>query len=168
MAVKTLIRPLIAAGFFSFAAARPAMLECRTALPEQATAGEPVMLQFDLVNHGKHALWVLDWNTPIEGLRNRFLLVRGPGGEVPYRGPMFKRGQPGIDHYHEIAPGMSLHAEVDLSLAYRFAEPGRYHIRYIGNLLDVVAPPAKPPRLNDAWHAMALACPERAIDIKAR
>ncbi|WP_284100844.1 hypothetical protein [Parachitinimonas caeni] len=141
------------------AAANQALpLECKLTLPASGKAGSPVELGFELISHDKRTLWVLGWNTPLEGLRNVFLRVSRDGEEVPYVGPMFKRGNPAREAYRQIRPGGSLHASVELGLAYDLSKPGVYRVEWAGKLFDVIAAPKRPPRPLSQHQMQALEC----------
>lgn len=171
--LKSLIRPLCAAGFLLCAAVPAAasnpypMLECRLSLPKTVALGQPVPLDFALSNPGRKLLWVLAWNTPLEGLRNRFLRVTGPAGEIGYRGPMFKRGEPTAEHYRRVPAGGAIHGEIDLALAYAFDRPGRYTVEFTGGLHDVIVAPARPPRTLAQLRAQPLPCSAAEVEVLA-
>ena len=165
-----LLRPLIGAAFswvmtMTAAFASP-QLACELQIAKAQTIGQPVTLSFTLRNTGARAAWVLAWNTPLEGLRGRFLRVTGPKGELAYLGPQFKRAQPDGAQYHRVAAGQSLSASVDLGLAYALDAPGRYRLTYTGHLLDVVQAPAQPPRAMDDFQPQQLRCPSLSWEMK--
>jgi len=86
----------------------PAMgtsLECAMSVSPRVRVGEPVELTFRLRNPGAQPVYVLDWHTPLEGLLSNCLKVTRGGVEIPYQGPMFKRGEPDADSYVALAPG---------------------------------------------------------------
>jgi hypothetical protein len=169
MVVKSLIRPLIAAGFFCaslLTMAQQTALDCRLSTRVAAAPDQAVWLEFELTNRGSAPIWVLSWNTPIEGLRNRYLAVNGPAGEVPYRGPMFKRGRPTAEQYRRIEPGQSLRAEVDLRSAFDLSAPGQYELRYTGRILDVVANLADIDQAERIQQGLDIHCAPVRVDIK--
>ena len=103
------------------------------------TPTEDVKLNFDLTNRNVQDLYVLDWNTPLEGMYNRYLEVRKRGGaEVPYRGIMVKRGNPSTEDYKLIGVGETIHASVSLKKGYDTSLPGEYSIELKATLFDVV------------------------------
>lgn len=167
MKIPLLIRPLCAAGFFLLIplaeAASVPMLECKLLAPPNAKLGQPVMLGFSLHNRSPQDVWVLAWNTPLEGLKGRFLTVRGPTGELAYQGPMFKRGTPQPVDYRKLTAGQTLQVEVDLGLVYDLGKPGPYTVRYTGQLHDVVLGVVPAPGGN--LHAQPLHCPGVAFKL---
>ncbi|QDQ28099.1 protease [Chitinimonas arctica] len=174
MNLSSFARPLFAAGFFCvtltvFSANQPAkpnaMLACQLLAPPPLPSGHAVMLGFRLRNTGKDTVWVLDWNTPLEGLRNRFLRIRGPAGELDYEGPMFKRGQPQLQQYRRIDAGQAIEAEIELTLAYDFSRPGKYRVEFTGHLHDMLKAPAQPPRGQAALVPQGLSCPAVEITV---
>jgi hypothetical protein len=169
MVVKSLIRPLLVAGFFYGVNAKAAtVLDCHLAVPAVVVAGQAVPMTFELVNRSQQTLWLLDWNTPLEGLRAPFVHIAGPTGDVAYLGPQFKRGDPDAAQYRQIAPGARLQATVDLAQAYALAVPGRYRVTYDMALLDVVTPPSTPPRARSAWRSRLLQCNTPTFQVRPR
>lgn len=174
MYLMLLKRPLVAAVFLLLSLPivaaksprhpKPAMLDCHLIAPLPTSEGQPIMLGFTLANHGSKPLWVLDWNTPLEGIRNAYLQINGATGDVPYEGPMIKRAAPGPNHYQSIAPGQALRAEVDISKVYRLAA-GQYQVRYVGNLLDVRTSP--PSTAGSAMQPKPLVCKAVSLTVLA-
>lgn len=148
-------------------AAAPAQpLECRMEAVHPLVAGGPVALRFRLVNRTAGPLWVLRWNTPIEGWRGTLFTVTFQGTELPYQGPMVKRGDPGREEYVEITPQDSLNVSLDLGEAYDVKQPGQYQVKVTGNLLDVTNDAAAVPRPRDRQQPMALKCEPLTLDVK--
>jgi hypothetical protein len=148
-------------------AAAPAQpLECRMEAVHPLVAGGPVALRFRLVNRTDAPLWVLRWNTPVEGWRGTIFSVSFQGTDLPYKGPMLKRGDPGRQEYVEITPQDSLNVSLDLAEAYDVKRPGRYEVKVIGRLLDVAKNAAEVPRPRDRQQPMALKCEPLALDVE--
>jgi hypothetical protein len=122
-------------------------------------------VHFRLSQRGPETVYVLDWRTPLEGLRGDDFQVVRDGNEVPYRGPMFKRGEPSARSYRAVAPGAPLEAEVDLALAYDFSTPGRYRVAFRGVLMDLVTQASEIPRRLDALQGAAVPCAPITVDI---
>jgi hypothetical protein len=131
------------------AAARPA-LSCR--LEIQA----PTSIRFELTNGSGSSLRVLKWNTPLEGWKGTVFRVTRNGEEVPYQGPMLKRGDPQADAYVEIPAGGKADATVDLAEVYDLSRPGTYKVEVDGDLIDVTA--GEIPRPRDLHQALPLDC----------
>lgn len=147
------------------AAAPSQPLECRLEAVHPLIAGGPVALRFRLVNRTDAPLWVLRWNTPIEGWRGTIFTVSFQGTELPYQGPMLKRGDPGKAEYVEITPQDSLNVSLDLAEAYDVKRPGRYQVKVTGSLLDVTRDAASVPRPRDRQQPMALQCEPLTLDV---
>ncbi len=137
----------------------PGSLACSLSVAPRFKVGEPVMVRFQLTNSSAQALHVLGWHTPFEGLLNNFLQVTLDGVDIPYQGPMLKRGDPTAEDYVAIAPGASKDAEVEASLAYDFSKPGHYRIAFRNELLDVATQQAKVPHTRDGFKPMTVQCP---------
>ncbi|HYH96441.1 protease [Hyalangium sp.] len=130
-------------------------LICTMSVPQRLQAGAPVELVFRLSNLTPQPLFVLSWHTPLEGLLNDIFHVTRDGTELPYTGEMMKRGPPAASAYVTLAPGSSAEAQVELSQAYDFKQPGKYRIEFRGPLKDVTTkraevphPPGKPQPLE--------------------
>lgn len=102
-------------------------------------SGEEVTLTFNLTNTHDSDTYVLKWHTPLEGMLNNYLLVTIDGKDVPYRGIMAKRGNPGAEEYILLKAGEGVSGSVLLKKGYNTDASGHYHVemRY-GRLLDVV------------------------------
>jgi peptidyl-Lys metalloendopeptidase len=137
-------------------------LECRI----EPVAGSPTSLRFSLANRTAAPLWVLRWNTPLEGWKGTVLTVTANGTEIPYQGPMLKRGDPGREDYVEIPAGESASATVDLSQVYEVSQPGRYEVKVTGDLHDVAKDGGSVPRPRDRHEAMELRCEEVTLEVK--
>ena len=144
------------------AAAPPQPLECRI----EPVAGSLTSLRFTLTNRTAAPLWVLRWNTPLEGWKGTILTVTANGTEISYQGPMLKRGDPGREDYVEIPAGESASATVDLTDVYEVGRPGKYEVKVTGDLHDVAKDGAAVPRPRDRHEAMALRCEGITLDIK--
>ncbi|HYG64271.1 MAG TPA: protease [Thermoanaerobaculia bacterium] len=144
------------------AASRPAgapALGCRLEAVPPLTAGGPVRVRLTLTNRGESPVWALRWNTPFEGRWQGTPFTVSTGGrEVPYEGPMVKRGDPGREEYVEIAPGASAEATADLAEAYALAAPGRYRVEGAGGLHDLATSAAGVPRPRNRHQPAPLDC----------
>jgi hypothetical protein len=143
-------------------------LACELSVAPRVAPGEPMLLRFRLTNRTAQPLYVLDWHTPLEGLLSRMLQVSRAGQDIPYQGPMMKRGDPGADDYRAIAPGASVEESIDVGLAYETQAPGRYRIAFAGPLRDVVTSPSEVPRPLDKHQPMAVQCPAVETERLAR
>lgn len=136
--------------------------DCRFA----SVAGSPTSIRFTLANRTAEPLWVLRWNTPLEGWKGTILTVTANGTEIPYQGPMLKRGDPGREDYVEMPPGKPAYATVDLADVYEVSQPGKYEVKVTGNLHDVAKDGADVPRPRDRHEAMELRCEGFMLEIK--
>jgi hypothetical protein len=134
-------------------------LECAMSVSPRVRVGEPVELTFRLRNPTAQPLYVLNWHTPLEGLLSNCLKVTRAGVEIPYQGPMFKRGDPDADSYVTLAAGASAEEKIEASLAYDFSQPGTYRIEFRGPLMDVATQQAEVPRPLARHSAVPLQCP---------
>ncbi len=98
---------------------------------------EPIVIKFTLENNSEENLWILNWNTPLEGLKNRILNVICDGKEIPYEGIMMKRGQPSKEDYVQITPGSSISASVDLLEGYAIPLANQCKVDFKGRILDI-------------------------------
>ena len=80
------------------------------ASPELGAAGAATSgkLSFSLHNPGRTSLFLLRWQTPLEGLSDDLFDVRINGESVRYIGRDVKRAAPTAEDYLEIGPGETL------------------------------------------------------------
>jgi hypothetical protein len=125
----------------------------------------PSTVRLTLTNRSQVPVRVLRWNTPFESRwRGTIFRVTSGGKEIPYQGPLTKRGDPRRDEYVEIAPGGSVSGDADLSAVYDLA-PGSYQVRVAEGLADV-AVDAATPRPRDQHRPLALECGEITITLR--
>jgi hypothetical protein len=138
---------------FAMLSASPSPLTCRLdAMPH-------TKIRFTLTNVSKAPLWVLRWNTPLEERwKGTILTVTAGKKEIPYQGPMTKRGDPGREEYVEIPAGGSVSGEADLSQVYEMKKPGKYVVKVTEDLADVVRDGAEVPRGRDRFESVSLEC----------
>jgi hypothetical protein len=125
---------------------------------ESYPVGEPVSLRFELRNATDRPLYALKWYTPLEGIAGKIFRVTRDGTEVPYRGPLAKRGDPLNDEYVAIEPGQVASGEIDLSAGYDLSAPGSYEATFTAGLQDVVDDGSLVPRPRDAHRPLSLTC----------
>ena len=133
-----------------------ASLRFRLTARDTYRAGQPVTIGFSLENVSSEPLWVLKWYTPLEGLWGKILRVTRDGTQVPYQGPLAKRGPPRLEDYVRIEPGRSASAEIDLSKAYDTSVPGAYRVEFVGRVHDVARDGDSLPRRPEAQRASQL------------
>lgn len=83
-----------------------------------------------LRNGGSHAVRLLRWYTPAEGLEESLFSVTRDGQAVAFVGPHYKRPAPTEADYVRLAPGESLVRSVDLAEVYDLSRSGRYQVRF--------------------------------------
>lgn len=98
---------------------------------------ENVELSFKLTNLNKEDLYVLKWQTPLEGFRNNYLDVQHDGESVQYKGILVKRGNPSAESYILVQAESTAEASVVLNEGYDISQPGNYRIRLDTALMDV-------------------------------
>lgn len=125
-------------------------------VPETVPSGQPVTVGFELENRSPAPVWVLAWNTPLEGMMNDIFRVERDGAEVPYEGPMVKRGNPSGSDYVRLSPGESVSAEVDLARGYDVSKPGSYRVDFRGRLHDVSSDGGEVPRPLDGHRSVEI------------
>lgn len=136
-------------------------LECRI----DPVADSPTSLRFTLTNRTAAPLWVLRWNTPLEGWKGTIFTVNHNGTEIPYQGPMLKRGDPSREDYVEIPAGESTSNTVNLADVYEIGQPGTYEVKVTGNLHDVAKDGASVPCPRDRHEAMELRCEGITLEV---
>jgi hypothetical protein len=147
--------------------AAPRSLECRMSLPSAPKLTDALRLNVQLRNTSDKTLWLLVWNTPWEGLKNQYLQVIGPGGELPYEGPVFKRMPPSPSDYRRIDPGQVWQTDIDLRLAYTLTRAGTYKVSWPQEIMDHSvgnSPPAH--SASRAWVPLVHGC--RPVEMQLR
>lgn len=134
-------------------------LECSLSVAPRLQVGEPVNVHFRLTNRTAQPLYVLTWRTPLEGLLGNDFTVTLNGEELPYEGPMMKRGDPRAEDYVAVAPGASADATVDLSLAWPLTKPGSLRIAFRGEVMDVATSQAEVPHPLAQLQPQTVQCP---------
>lgn len=114
------------------------MLQFKLEAKDSYIIGQPVVIGFILENLSDKNLWILTWNTPLEGVKNKIFQLTCNGREILYEGPMVKRGKPSPDEYVRIGKGGKVSTEIDLSTVYNLSLPGRYHLTFKGRIQSIV------------------------------
>lgn len=141
-------------------------ITCKMSVPAKVRAGSPVSLTFELGNKGKKALYVLNWNTPLEGFFGRYLIVTGPQGEVEYGGAMVKRALPRREEYVILQPGGKVAKTVNLATVYEMKAAGSYRIEFVGPISDATT--GKIPRAFEQQTAPTIDCAPVTVEITSR
>jgi hypothetical protein len=112
------------------------MIKYRLSALDSYVKNNPIIINFTLENLSNENLWVLTWYTPLEGLKGKIARVICDGKEIPYEGPMVKRGNPEKSDYIHIPPGRSVSAEFDLSKAYTLPACKECLVEFKGRIYD--------------------------------
>jgi hypothetical protein len=123
-------------------------------------------MTFKLTNQGAAPLWVLRWNTPLEGLVGDCFEISHEGEVVYFQGRMVKRGMPEAGEYVLIPPGESRESKVDLRAAYKVEAPGSYQLRFDSLLFDVVDDEKLVPRRLEDHQPFDPRCPAVVFEIR--
>jgi peptidyl-Lys metalloendopeptidase len=94
------------------------------------SAAEDVVVRFTLRNDSRTDLYVLQWQTPLQGVKEDIFEVRRDGEPVDYTGRLYKWAQPRPQDYIRIPAGQSVSADVELSSVYDMSRTGEYSIQY--------------------------------------
>ena len=94
------------------------------------SASDDVILQVEITNPNDHAIKILKWLIPLEGVQEPMFTVFRDGTPVAYLGPIFKRAAPTEKDYLTLAAGESLSTEVNLTALYDFSISGNYQISF--------------------------------------
>jgi len=108
--------------------------------------GEPIVITFSIRNLSSHDIWILNWYTPLEGIKGKIFDIKCDGAEIPYEGRLVKRGNPEKDDYVLIDPGASAQAQVDLSQAYSLPACNECVVKFKGRIHDFALDEKQIPR----------------------
>lgn len=137
------------------AAAPVGMLSCRLSMSTALSRKEPAVALLALRNTSKQPVAILKRNTPLEGWLADSLIVTRDDQPVPYIGAMAKRMPATAEEYILLKAGARRRTRVILQKGYDVSLPGKYQVRWKGELMDVQ--PGKAP-VN-----LALAQPQTVV-----
>ncbi|RKH22173.1 protease, partial [Corallococcus sp. CA031C] len=143
-------------------------LECTLSAPATAHVGESVEVLFKLTNRSAQPVWVLKWQTPLEGILGTVFQVTRDGTEVQYQGPMVKRAAPSASSYEALAPGATAENRVEVTQAYDFKTPGTYRITFRDELMDVATRQEDVPRPGGDYKPTPVKCAPVDVTLTAR
>ncbi|RKH38555.1 protease, partial [Corallococcus llansteffanensis] len=143
-------------------------LDCALSAPAKARVGEPVEVLFQLTNRSAQAVYVLPWQTPLEGILGTVFDITRDGEEVSYQGPMVKRRAPSESSYVTIAPGATVENRVEVTQAYDFQKPGTYRITFRNELMDVTSRKEDVPRPGGDYKPAPVKCAPVDVTLTAR
>lgn len=143
-------------------------LDCALSAPAKARVGEPVEVLFQLTNRSAQPVYILPWQSPLEGLLGPALAITRDGEEVSYQGPMVKRRAPSESSYVTLAPGATAENRVEVTQAYDFQKPGTYRIAFSNELMDVTSRKEDVPRPGGDYKPAPVKCAPVDVVLTAR
>lgn len=114
----------------------PVQLECDIHAAGSFELGHPVRVTGTLRNTGPNAVWVLRWNTFLDGMRGDFLTLTRSGQVLRYEGIRILRRDARQQSYVRIPAGGSVSGEVDASRAYPIDRAGDMTATFHLNIQD--------------------------------
>ena len=106
-------------------------------LSDKATPSESVRWQ--ITNQSSESVYVLRWETPLDGLSRSVFDVSFNGQPVRYMDKVVHWGHPEAKDFVKIAPGQTLSADVNLAASYEMVQGGNYTVSFEGQLSFMVA-----------------------------
>jgi len=91
-------------------------------------ADDPV-LKVTYRNTSAEDLYIVRWQTALQGVEENLFDVRLDGQPVAYTGRLYKRATPGAGDYVRIPAGGSVSTQVELSSVYDMSHTGEYTVR---------------------------------------
>ncbi|WP_394828376.1 M35 family metallo-endopeptidase [Pendulispora albinea] len=83
-----------------------------------------------MTNTANHAVRLLKWKTPVDGINESLFVVARDGAEVAYTGRVYKRIAPRASDYVVLRAGESLTRTVDLAETYDLSVTGHYTVHF--------------------------------------
>ena len=135
--LRAIVGALLLAGVGSaMAAGNPLSVELK-AQASKAAPGESVLWQ--ITNRSDETVYVLRWETPLDGLSRSVFEVSQNGKPVRYMDKIVHFGHPQANDFVEIAPGQTLSAEVNLAASYEMTAAGNYTVGFQGELTTMLS-----------------------------
>jgi peptidyl-Lys metalloendopeptidase len=94
------------------------------------SARDDVQVTVTLTNVSRHAVRLLRWNTPVDGIDDDVFTVTRDGAAVAYIGRHYKRAAPQAEDFVTLAAGESLTRTVSLAGHYDLSQTGSYTLSY--------------------------------------
>jgi hypothetical protein len=132
------------------------LLRFRLDVQQTYVIGRPVPIHFILENLSNRALYVLTWNTPLEGLKGKIFRVKRDGADILYEGRMVKRGEPERQDYMRNGPRESISATIDLSQGYNVRVAGEYQVEFVGRIQDIAEEGEALPRPRERHRSVEI------------
>src|SRR5436309_5115736 len=163
------------ATFLAFASTASAGMRGLTTMIETQKsflgAADDAVVKITYRNDSAEDLYLVRWQTALQGIEENVFDVRLDGQPVAYTGRLYKRGTPGAGDYVRIPAGGSVSADVELSSVYDMSRTGEYAVRYHAALQGTlradaakVSGPAGPRTLESNVVFLAAERNERATD----
>ena|SRR6185312_12127554 len=99
-------------------------------------ASDDAVVKITYRNDSAEDIYLVRWQTALQGVEGNLFDVSRDGQEVPYTGRLYKRATPRAEDYIRIPAGASRSADVELSSVYDLSRTGEYSIRYRVSLQD--------------------------------
>ena len=145
--LRVIVGALLLCGLGSVSAAGiPLSVELK-AQTSKSSPGESITWQ--ITNQSSESVYVLRWETPLDGLSRSLFDVSYKGQPVRYMDKLVHWGHPESKDFVKIAPGQTLSAEVNLAASYEMINAGDYTISFDGQLSYMVAADEKSGHVED-------------------
>lgn len=106
-------------------------IETKFSVKGNYNSNENVIVDFEIKNNTGKDLFVLPWNTPLEGIVSDCIKIIGKRNEkIEYDGIMIKRGEPTSEDFILIKNGESKRKEINLSEAYDLSNQDEYTLEF--------------------------------------
>ena len=90
-----------------------------------------VACSFQFTNNANEDLYILKWNTPLEGLRSPFITVTlNKNNMIPYKGIIVYRLSPAKENFALLKAGETISATIQITDAFKIDTDGLYNIQY--------------------------------------
>lgn len=137
--LQGLLKSFVVAFLLTALAASPALagalrVDISPVRDSVANAGEGVALRFTVTNPTSEDIFILAYETPLQGFERDLLQVRRDGEPIPYIGLLALRIGPAEQDWLRIPAGESITGEFDLAQGYDLRRPGTYTIGFQGRL----------------------------------
>lgn len=113
-----------------------AILRYQLSAERSFSEGEPVIITFRIENLSADPVRLLNWYTPLEGIKGKILKVTCNGVLLEYQGRMVKRGQPEAQDYILLKAGESVEAGFDLAKSYELRACDHGEVMFTGHIHD--------------------------------
>lgn len=145
--LRLIVGAILLAGMGSVTAAGiPLSVELK-AQASKASPGESVLWQ--ITNQSSESVYVLRWETPLDGMSRSMFDVSYKGQPVRYMDKVVHWGHPEAKDFVKIAPGQTLSAEINLAASYEMINAGDYTVNFDGELSYMMSTDEKSGHVED-------------------